>query len=332
MTGRLGFAALVLCAVLSLASSCAKPPAVREGTGFVMGTVAQLKVVDRDAEKATVELSRALEELQRIERLSTTHDEESQVSRLNRAAGAWVDLRGDTDALLALASDVAERSGGAFDPLAGSFVRLWGFPEHAALPADDAIAAILAAPAVLERRGDGEWRIHPGVRTVDLGGVAKGWAVDRAADLLAATGSCLVNAGGDLAVRGMRPDGKGWLIGIQDPRDPSRLFLKVRVSGQRAVATSGDYQRFFEVDGVRYHHLLDPRTGRPARDVRSATVIAPTCALADAWATAAFVLGPRDGVAALEAQPDLEGVLVTEDERGELVLHETSGFGEYKVP
>lgn len=165
---------------------------------------------------------------------------------------------------------------------------------------------------------------------VDLGGIAKGYAADRAADILAAaTGSCLVNLGGDLAIRGSRPGRGFWTIGIQDPVDPSRLLLTLSVSGTRAVATSGDYQRFFEEEGVRYHHLLDPATGEPGRRARSATVLAPTCVVADAWATAAFILGPECGIAALETEPELEGMIVAEDEAGRLVIHETSGFAAY---
>jgi thiamine biosynthesis lipoprotein len=242
--------------------------------------------------------------------------------------------------ILVLAKRVAARSDGAFDPSAGALVELWGYPDHPALPDSAAIAEAVAtvdwrAVESADMAAGGEvpraWKLGlPGMR-LDLGGIAKGWGVDRAADLLAGvSGAALVNVGGDLAVRGTKPAGTGWLIGVQDPRDPSRLFLKLRLTGPGAVATSGDYQRWFEVGGVRYHHLLDPRTGWPARGVRSATVVAPTCAVADAWATAAFVLGPEAGVAALEREPDLEGVLVTVGEDGELVLHETSGFAKYR--
>jgi thiamine biosynthesis lipoprotein len=167
---------------------------------------------------------------------------------------------------------------------------------------------------------------------LDLGGVAKGWAVDAAADVAAARwGNCLVNVGGDLTVRGTKPGGRPWVIGVQDPRDPGAIFAKLALPPGMAVATSGDYQRNFEVDGVIYHHLLDPATGRPARGANSATVVATTCALADAWATAAFVLGAEDGIRLLEAMPTLEGILVVVNEAGELVVRETSGMPAYRV-
>jgi thiamine biosynthesis lipoprotein len=325
-------------ALVVLMAACGPAPTVHEHTGFVMGTIAQLKLGGGDARAAAAALDRALVELTRIEALTTTHAEASEVSRLNRADGAWTPVGRDVDSVLQLAFFVRGRSRLAFDPLAGSFVRLWGFPDEPALPDSAAIEAIRRSSSELERRAAtgtgaaGEWRITPVGREVDLGGIAKGYGVDRAVGLLVGQGSgCLINVGGDLAVRGKRPDGKSWLIGVQDPRDPSRLFVKLRLEGERAVATSGDYQRFFDVGGARYHHILDPRTGWPARGTRSATVIASTCALADAWATAAFVLGPAEGVAALEAEPGIEGVLVTESEAGDLVLHATSGFDAYRA-
>jgi thiamine biosynthesis lipoprotein len=252
-----------------------------------MGTVAELKVVSRDAGAAERALDDAIAELQRIERLATVHDSASDVSRINAAAPEGVLVDADTDAVLALSLDVASRSHGAFDPVAGALLRLWGFPEHPAVPDSSALGAALSRIPVdgLARVGDRTWRTIAAGVEIDLGGIAKGYGVDRAADVLERTGSCIVNAGGDLAVRGTRPDGSGWLIGVQDPRNPDQLFLKLRLGSSEAVATSGDYQHYVDVDGVRYHHLLDPRTGWPARGASSATVIAPTCALADAsWA------------------------------------------------
>ncbi len=309
--------------------ACETGPAIYEHTGFAMGTVAQLKVVAYDASPAEEALVRAMAELARIERITTVYSDSSDVARLARDAGG--DPRAlpeDLDWILESALRVAERSGGAFDPTAGPLVRAWGFPEEPALPdsVDLAAALELVSWEGCSKTEEG-WQLTVAGMELDLGGIAKGYAVDRAADALAAvTGNCLVNVGGDLAVRGSRPGRSGWHIGIQDPREPSRLFLKIQVSGNRAVATSGDYQRAFDVDGIRYHHILDPRRGWPAGELRSVTVVAPTCELADAWATAAFVLGPEEGLEALEAHPDLEGVLVEEDEKGDLVLHRTSGM------
>lgn len=300
-----------------------------------MGTVAELKVVAAAGVDPSEALEAALAELERIEALTTVHSDSSEVSRLEREGELM--LSPAVANCLALACSVATLSKGAFDPTAGALVRLWGFPDAPALPDSAAVdrARARVDPARI-RLGIGRSArivsVEPGTE-LDLGGVAKGVGVDRAAKILVdRVGPCLVNVGGDLVVHGTKPGGQPWRVGIQDPRDPSRLFTTLSLTGPRAVATSGDYQRYFEVDGVRYHHILDPRTGWPARGVRSATVVASTCALADAAATAAFVLGPEEGLAFLEGSKSLEGVLVTTDGSGELVLHETSGFAALRTP
>jgi thiamine biosynthesis lipoprotein len=320
------------CLVL-LIPACSTDPVIYEHTSLAMGTVAELKVVAWDSPAAESALVAAVAELARIEAITTVYSDSSDVSRLMRQAGSdAVSVDPDLDRILVGARLVAEQSNGAFDPTAGPVVRAWGFPEAPALP-DSAAVADAVALVDWEQcvRDDAGWTLGPGMM-LDLGGIAKGYAVDRVADRLAeVAGGCLVGVGGDLAVRGSRPGRPGWIIGVQDPREPSRLMLRLRLGGALAVATSGDYQRFFEAEGERWHHILDPRTGWPARGLRSVTVVAPSCELADAWATAAFVLGPEAGLAALEEHPDLEGVLVAEDAAGELVLHRTSGMAAIEV-
>jgi FAD:protein FMN transferase len=295
-----------------------------------MGTIAELKVVRRAGTDAEALLDAAMARLSQVEEETTSYRADAVLVRM--AEGKPTELSADADAILSQALDVAGETDGMFDPTAGALVHAWGFPEHAHLPDSTAVdeARARVGRQRLRRTGERIWTAEPGTEA-DLGGIAKGWGVDAAADELAGTGgACLVNVGGDLAVRGTKPGGAPWRIGVQDPRDPSRLFVTLALSGNRAVATSGDYQRYVDVDGVRYHHLLDPRTGWPARGVHSATVIAPTCALADAWATAAFVMGAEAGLAALEREPELEGVLVGIDADGALVLHETPGFAAYR--
>jgi len=155
---------------------------------------------------------------------------------------------------------------------------------------------------------------------IDLGGIAKGYAVDRALATLDGfrVEGALVNAGGNVGVFGGVPESALFLtqyrpfrVAIQHPRMPGRILGTVALDRARGVATSGDYQRYFERDGVRYHHVLDPQTGRPARALVSVTVIAPTATEADALSTGAFVLGPEAGLALVNALPEVEAVLVT---------------------
>lgn len=164
---------------------------------------------------------------------------------------------------------------------------------------------------------------------LDLGGVAKGFAVDEAVKVLKEAGvpSGIVNAGGDLRSFGRKPGKIPWKIGIQNPDDPQDLAGVLDV-GEISIATSGDYQRYFEVGGVRYHHILDSTTGRPARSgVRSVTTLADDCSLADALATAAFVMGPEKGLVLMEEWKGVEGVIISDDG----AYHVTSGIGE-KIP
>jgi thiamine biosynthesis lipoprotein len=333
------------CGGFSSPRDSAGEPKKRQVT--VMGTFGELKVFDESSERAEEVFDRALAELGRIEAISTSYSDSSEVSALGRRAGGTpLRVGPDLDRMLTIGLQVAVASDGAFDPTTGPLVEAWGFHGEPALPTPEAVAAAVTLVShedlvPLEgsfpiESGGGRvsraWRLSRRGMAIDLGALAKGYAVDRAMAIVEETcGNGLVNLGGDLAVRGSKPGGLPWVIGVQDPRDPSRLFVKLHLPGGRAVATSGDYQRYFEVDGVRYHHLLDPRTGHPARKARSATVIAPTCARADAWATAVFVLGPEAGLRALEDRPALEGVIVTVDEEGELVFHESSGFAAYRA-
>src|SRR5208283_4037396 len=150
---------------------------------------------------------------------------------------------------------------------------------------------------------------------IDLGGIAKGWAVDRGIEILKARGytHALVNAGGDSRVIGDRM-GEPWVIGISDPNHPERYFTRIPLS-DTAYSTSGDYERYYDENGVRYHHIIDPHTGHSASKVRSATVIAPTATCTDGLSKTAFVLGPEEALRIYSTLPDVEAILVTPDGR-----------------
>ena len=156
-----------------------------------------------------------------------------------------------------------------------------------------------------------------------LGAIAKGYAVDQAASVLRRAGfaNFIVSAGGDMAVHGRKTPTTPWRVGIQHPRKPHGTLLAVVEAENETVVTSGDYERFVWRNGKRYHHIIDPRTGMPAEGVMSVTVIATRAMAADALATAAFVMGPKDGLALLEAEAGAEGLVV--DSRGQLLF--TSG-------
>jgi thiamine biosynthesis lipoprotein len=203
--------------------------------------------------------------------------------------------------------------------------RVWNF-RQSRVPTDEEIGALL--PLVDHRAvsvRDGTVFLRRAGMELDLGGVGKEYAVDRVAGLLVAHGvsSALVNFAGDVRTIGGRGDGRPWSIGVADPRAPGRCRFAVRLIGGAGVATSGDYERCFIVNGARYHHLLDATTGRPARGVMSATVVAASTFLAGRIASAAFLLGPREGLALVERVTGVEGCLI--DATG--AISASSGMG-----
>ncbi len=283
----------------------------------VMGGGASVRFVDDRGPKRALQIALAVErEARRIEAKYSRYREASVVSEINRNAGRTpVAVDGETELLVRAGLDLAGRTGGRFDPTVGVLRRAWNF-RSGRIPTEEEVAALLPlvrADAVSLRNGTVFLR-REGME-LDLGGVGKEYAVDRAAQILRAEGvrSATVSFAGDVRTVGSRGDGLPWKIGIADPRDPSRCRFSVRTLSDAGVATSGDYERCFLRDGVRYHHILDATTGWPARGVASVTVVAADAFCAGQFATASFLLGPRAGLSLLEAAPGVEGVLMTEE-------------------
>jgi thiamine biosynthesis lipoprotein len=254
---------------------------------------------------------------------------EGPVGRLSR--GERLAQPPEVTATLRIALEVAEASGGAFDPTILPLTRIWSFDTGGRLPSPEEIerARRLVDYRRLEIRPDGQVELPPGFG-LDLGGIAKGAVVDLLASYLEQRGrrDYLIEAGGDILISGLKQGGRQWRIGIRHPRR-SQGFLGLVSLGERgkrlSIVTSGDYERYFIKDGVRYHHILDPATGYSTRGLVSVTVLAPTCTEADALATAAFVLGMDKGLALLERWPGAEGLLVAE-RAGRLEARATPGF------
>jgi thiamine biosynthesis lipoprotein len=282
-------------------------------------------VEDRGQEVATALAREAVAEARRIETKFSRYRPTSVISKINDAAGGPpVVIDDETEFLIQAALDLALLTEGRFDPTVGVLRRAWDF-RKAVVPSEASIQELLPrvdAGAVLLRYGT--VRLAREDMELDLGGVGKEYAADRVAELLRTRGveSALVNLLGDVRTVGRRGDRKPWVIGVQDPRDRSRFRLTIRAREDCGIATSGDYERGFEVDGIRYHHILDATTGHPARGIASATVVAPTAFEAGRLATAAFLLGPDQGLHLLEASASVEGVLITE--AGDLLA--TSGL------
>lgn len=272
----------------------------------VMGTVGEIAVPTRHEAGARAAIDAAVGELARIESLMTRFRTDSDVGRVAASApGRAVAVSPETAEVVRDALAWAAETEGAFDPALGRLTALWDPRDGARPPEADRWAPLAGAGLwrALEVGGapDAPWvRRHRPEAALDLGGIAKGYGVDRAADVLTGfgVGRGLINVGGDLVALGTGPDGRAWRVGIRDPRDPDGVVDTMSLEDE-AVATSGDYLRFFEHGGRRYHHLIDPRTGAPRRSgLRTVTVRALDVRTADAAATAAFARAPiqRSGV------------------------------------
>lgn len=238
----------------------------------------------------------------------------SLISRINAAAGRHpVPVDPETEQLLALCDQMHFITGGVFDPSALPLLRVWDWRD-AREPRPEAVSAARALVGwrKVERTPGRVFLPEPGMG-LDLGGMGKEYAVDRVAQLLVGAGvaGALVDFGGDVRVVGLPGDGRpGWHVGLEDPRQPGRCWCGLGLR-EGAVATSGEYLRHFEVNGRRYGHILDVRTGWPVQNgCRAASVIAPSCTLAGMLATACFVLGPDQGFRLLEAQMGAAGALI----------------------
>jgi thiamine biosynthesis lipoprotein len=262
----------------------------------VMGTIAELRVVHDDTALAERAIDAALDELYRVDRTMTRFSRHSEIGVANlEAARRPVALGAATAAVVERALHWADRTDGRFDPCIGEVCELWDV-EHRRTPPPEGEVHRFAGLGLyrkleLDRRaGETIVYYHTPRLALDLGGIAKGWAVDRAVDALRAHGirNALVNAGGDLYALGHSERGDAWEIGVQSPTDPNGIIARFPLT-DRAAATSGDYRQYFEFHGRRYHHLMDPRTGAP-RQTRehSVTVEAARCVDADAGATAIF--------------------------------------------
>lgn len=315
-----GLLMLAIALVATLSSPAAPDPAAApRPVTFrtrTMGAWASLTLVTPDS-AAVADLARgALLSFHRTDSLMTNWTTTSEVARLNRGAGAGAQVvEPDVAAVLELAGQVHDASGGAFDLTVEPLVRLWGFlggtPHVPPAPALAEALARVGWDRVVFSAADRRLELPDAGTRLDLGGIAKGYGVDLVATRLRAAGvaDALVDLTGNMAALGSRPGHDGWVVGIRDPRDRVPWLATIRLRDQ-CVSTSGDYVQFVADNGLRYGHILDPRTGWPAHGLSSATVVSARAAAADAWSTALFVLGPVAGRRVAAARDDIAAVLV----------------------
>ena len=307
---RLSRLPAALAATLIL-GSCGGQPDTLELRGQTMGTSYSVRIVaPADAPAVSLELlrQRVAARLENLENVFSTYRPDSEVSRFNAYPGQeWFGVSPDFLDVLEQAVTVSRLTGGAFDATIGPLVELWGFGAGDAprrIPDREALDRLLSDAGFehlqLRESPPAVRRTRPGVQ-LDLSAIAKGYAVDRIWELLSEAGlaAYLVDVGGEVRTRGRRADGRDWSIGVENP-DGSSVAEAVPLR-EAAIATSGDYRNFFEYEGRRYSHVLDPRTGWPvSHELTAVSVISTTTVMADALATALLVLGPETGLALAE--------------------------------
>lgn len=312
---------------LLLNAGCTEKDSMYRDSRILMDTFCAITVVSPSKERAREAIDAGFDEIRKLETLLNYFSPDSELSGINRAAGiSAVRVSKETAEILAKTIGISGATGGAFDPSVAPVIKLWKFSKGTsgnAVPSDDIIKEALrhidyrkivindAQEVFLPEKG----------MEMDLGGIAKGYAADKAVDAIRKKGisAALVAIAGDIRGYGVHPSGSGWKVGIQNPRPaeasekPWEDVFAVLYLRDRAISTSGDYQRFFMQDGKRYHHLLDPKTGYPADSgLMSVSVIAPEGYLADSLSTAVFILGAEKGLKLLESR-GLDGVMVDEN-------------------
>ncbi|HEX2723567.1 MAG TPA: FAD:protein FMN transferase [Gemmatimonadaceae bacterium] len=315
-----GGGALLLASIFFLPAHSTPAPLVRVSRAWpVMGTIFRSTVWTRDSAAAVALLHAARDSVRLVDSLMSTYRPDSEISRINAHAGeaGGVRVSPHTMAVLLKARLYWRLSGGAFDPTVGPMVNAWGFdrpgPRRPTQRSLDSLRALVGYERVELDSAALTVRLpHRGMR-LDLGGIAKGYSLDLARRALTSSSvnGGTVDLGGNVLVFGRAPAGKKWRVSIVDPRRPQRSIGQVLIDSG-AVATSGDYERFVTINGKRYGHIIDPRTGAPALGVLSATAIGPLGEWSDGLSATLFLLGPVRGKALVDSIPRLAGIWVVD--------------------
>jgi len=322
--------AMVLVGCLSFAAlSCVKggspgtPPVAVKRTQMHMGTLVSITAVGQTQAEANAAVTAGFEEVKRLELLLSTWIPDSELSRVNAAAGrSAVTVSAETMTVVRKSLQVAELTDGAFNIAIGPAVDAWSISTEPRLPTVEELDALKPLVDLQSVHTDvWERSIHlqkPGMR-IDVGGIGKGYAADQAVLVMRKAGAVagVVALSGDIKTFGRLSDGEAFPVGIRHPRKENEILAQVTLQDE-AISTAGDYERFFEKDGVRYHHILDPQTLQPARGCQSVSVIAKEGIWADGLDTGIFVLGAKRGMELVEQLENVEAIIV--DDVGRVLI------------
>lgn len=285
-----------------------------------MGNQFEFVVVAQDQEWAEQRVQEAIAEVQRIEKLLTTYGENSETNRINAMAGICpVKVDREVLELIERSLRISALTQGAFDITYGSIDKsLWNFDkEMTSLPDERTVKAsvrlINFRNVLLDKEHSTVFLKEKGMR-IGFGGIGKGYAAERAKGLMRTSGveSGIVNAAGDLTVWGRQPDGEAWTIGIADPDQKSLPFASLKLT-EASVATSGNYEKYVVIDGKKYSHTIDPRSGYPVRGIKSVTIICNNAEIADAMATPVMVMGIKAGINLIDQLRDIACIVIDDN-------------------
>jgi FAD:protein FMN transferase len=288
----------------------------------LMGNRFELTVIAHDETWAMNRIDAGIAEIRRIEKLLTTFSEDSETSLINRNAGvAPVEVSRETFDLIDRSIRISRLTHGAFDLTYGSIdKRLWNFDvTMTALPDKDTASRMVRLinyrNVLLDQNSCTVFLREKGMR-IGFGGIGKGYAAERAKSIMMSLGvdSGIVNASGDLVIWGYQPDGSLWTIGIVDPNIRGQIFSYLNVTNL-AVATSGNYEKYILIDGKKYSHTINPRTGLPVTGIKSVTILCPNAEFADAIATPVMIMGIRAGIDLINQLKDVEAILIDDDDQ-----------------
>ncbi|MEI6645448.1 MAG: FAD:protein FMN transferase [bacterium] len=311
----------VLVSLLMLGSGCGPKPGIARCQWVTMGTIAAIQASTLEDAQRARDLVQPI--FTQINNRFSTWQDDTELTALNRAAGTAtpIELSPEMKTVIASALTITRESEGAFNPLVGALMVAWGF-GNGGIPSEPPSPEVLQRATLLADWRAIRFHLETSPATLylpingmklDLGAIAKGYAVDVAYEKLTQAGytNVLIDLGGNLRALGEAMFGRGgWRTGIRNPFAEEICVAQFLLTNGEAVATSGNYERFVEIQGVRYAHIMDARTGRPVRGIAGVTVVAPTAMMADALSTTLFVLGPEKGRELLKHHPDCEAVWI----------------------
>ncbi len=306
----------LLTSLALMISGCQTSPVLIKRSQMLMGTLVDVTAVAPDKAVAQKAATAALAEIKRLEKLLSTWIPDSEISQVNAAAGRNpVKVSPEAMEVIERSLEMAGLTDGAFNITVGPAVNAWNISKEGRIPTLEELNALRPLIDLSQLKLDHEARTvylgREGMQ-IDIGGIGKGYAADRAAVVMEASGATagVVALSGDIETFGRMPDNQRFVFGIQHPRkEQGQLLARIALENE-AVSTAGDYQRYIEVEGIRYHHILDPTTLQPSRLSQSATVIAKEGVVADGLDTGIFVMGPVKGMALIERLFGVEGVIV----------------------